>query len=181
MLGLLTTNAMDWQIAYDDWDSVNLLGALGYGWASFIIASESAQVIQPIQLAGAKLGVDATPGKAFGKAAKIAEWIDKFTSKEKNIFWPLKVLRPFSANNVDGALGRVGIYKIGTDLVFRFHADRMADSGRDPTSPVVGRLFEQPAEGLPVPKQFPGLGLAGLDGTWQFSGDGTCCWNKSKF
>jgi len=159
MLGLLTTIAADWKIAFDDTEFLGL--GLGYRNMDFILASPSAQVIQRVQLAGLSASLGVKLSKPVEKAKEISDWLHELNSSDQNLFWPLDVLQPFSANDLDYATGSAGIYHIVSTKVLRFDARQMSPHKR-----AQGLLFRQPGEGLPIPDQALNLQVSIVGGDW---------------
>lgn len=154
MLGLFTTPAADWKIAFDDTTFIGW-GA-GYRKIDFILASPSAQVIQRVRLAGGSVSLGVPLSELVEKAKKISDWIYELNRPDQNLFWPLDVRQPFSANDLDYATGAAGIYHIVDTKVLRFDAWQLSK----------GLLFRQPAEGLPTPDQALDFQVSFVDGNW---------------
>lgn len=182
MTGLRTTRVQDWKIAFDDISGVAI--GVGFHAIDFVIASESAQVIQPFRLSGETIGTGIGASGLTEKSESISRWIHELMTPEKSLFWPLKIKQPISVFDIDLADGKASIIHIGTTLVLRFDAwqGRTLNTSTKPLGQpkATGLLFEHPASGMPIPDQFPALKITGLHGQWRYNGNGSCCWDKSK-
>jgi|SRR5215831_14615802 len=170
-LGVASTRAHDWKIAYDDSDDIGgprvVLAEI-----KFVLVSEVAQIMAVFELSGE--GLKFGRPKIPERIEKVTDWLKKWEGIEREkIFWPLKVFQAFCVNDLDWADGtaKVGSWLSKKVLFFNAYQGNMdKNPGNLPNyvPRVLGNLFKQSNnDGQVLEDQPLDIGFLITKGTWR--------------